>query len=194
LRRTWDAGLKVNKCIGFDATEDHRVKTGGTYAVGNFAICPDPELPAYRDRYNVLYPLRERGYNRARCIEIIRAAGLPVPPKSACFFCPAMKQIEIIRLARVDPDLYRLAIAMEEIYRGGQHFRGDNFWTVKAKRKDTKEVVVFECLAESAVEARTVFRVNHDDQVKPYRYVLDAYRAVPGLGRDSAWRDLEIVS
>jgi hypothetical protein len=39
-------------------------------------------------RYVVRYPLREWGWTRERCVERIAATGLPVPPKSACFFCP----------------------------------------------------------------------------------------------------------
>lgn len=163
---------------------------GGTYAVGNFSICPDPALPAFKDRYEVLYPLRERGYNRERCIEIIRKTGLPVPPKSACFFCPAMRQIEIARLAKVDPDFYQLALEMEAIYRGGKHFRGDNMWTVKGKRKDTGEIIEYACLADTIEEARISFRTVHDDTQRPYRYELSAYAAVPGLGRSFAWQDV----
>lgn len=181
----------MQKCIGFDVTEDHRIKGGGTYAVGNFSICPDPALPAFKDRYEVLYPLREYGFTRKKCGEVIVAAGLPLPPKSACFFCPAMRQIEIMRLAVVDPDLYALSIEMEAIYRGGKHFRGDNFWTVKAERKDTKELYNFECTAPTAESARAKFRKAYDDTAKPYKYVLKAYAAVPGLGRDFAWRDVE---
>ena len=36
--------------------------------------------------------------DRERCKEEIRVAGLPVPPKSSCFFCPAMKPQEIDKL------------------------------------------------------------------------------------------------
>ncbi len=165
---------------------------GGTYAVGNFSICPDPNLPAFKDRYEVLYPLRDYGFNRPRCREIIVAAGLPVPPKSACFFCPAMRQIEIMRLAQVDPDLYLLAIEMEAIYRGGKHFRGDSFWTVKGKHKETGELYVHECTATSADMARVSFRTTYDDTAKPFKYVLSAYPAVPGLGRSFAWQDVEV--
>lgn len=34
------------------------------------------------------YPLIGLGINRRDCERIIREAGLPVPPKSSCFFCP----------------------------------------------------------------------------------------------------------
>ncbi|WP_082310427.1 phosphoadenosine phosphosulfate reductase [Nonomuraea sp. SBT364] len=34
------------------------------------------------------YPLLDLALRRDDCVQIITAAGLPVPPKSACFFCP----------------------------------------------------------------------------------------------------------
>ena len=34
------------------------------------------------------YPLIDLRLDRAACIAIIRQAGLPVPPKSSCWFCP----------------------------------------------------------------------------------------------------------
>jgi len=168
------------------------MKGGGTYAVGNFSICPDPELPPFKERYDVLYPLREYGFNRVRCGEVIREAGLPIPPKSACFFCPAMHRVEIERLAVIDPDQYRLAIEMEALYRGGHHFRGDTFWTVKAEHKETKEKESFECHAADGDAARAEFRRTFNDMQKPFKYKLRAHRAVPGLGRSFAWRDVEV--
>lgn len=188
LRSSWANGEKVEKCIGFDAAEDHRVKTGGTYAVGNFPICPEPGLPAFRDRYDVKYPLREQGITRPQCREIIRAAGLPVPPKSACFFCPAMRQIEIMRLAQVDHEFYLLALEMEKLYRGGEHFRGDTFCVVKGQHKQTKELEQLECFAVDKADARRQFRAHYQDTAQPYRYTLAVYPAVPGLGRSFAWQ------
>jgi hypothetical protein len=41
---------------------------------------------------------------------VIRAAGLPVPPKSSCFFCPAMKPAEVREL---EPNLLRRIVVME---------------------------------------------------------------------------------
>jgi hypothetical protein len=34
------------------------------------------------------YPLLDRRLYRDNCMELIRRAGLPIPPKSACWFCP----------------------------------------------------------------------------------------------------------
>lgn len=81
-RRVWAAGGKVVKLIGYDCSPaDSR-----RYA----------EREGYDDpRYIYRYPLREWGWTRERCAERIREAGLPVPRKSACFFCPAMKPHEL---------------------------------------------------------------------------------------------------
>jgi hypothetical protein len=46
--------------------------------------------------------------------DMIRAAGLPVPPKSACFFCPTSKRHEIVQLRVRHPELLQRALAIEE--------------------------------------------------------------------------------
>jgi len=53
------------------------------------------------DRYEYIYPLREWGWDRGRCVEEIVKAGLPVPTKSACFFCPASKPHELATLTPI---------------------------------------------------------------------------------------------
>src|SRR5262249_21388167 len=50
--------------------------------------------------YAFLYPLQLWGWCRERCKEEIAKEGLPVPPKSACFFCPASKPWEIRELPK----------------------------------------------------------------------------------------------
>lgn len=44
------------------------------------------------------YPLIMCGFGRDKCKEIIIDAGLCVPPKSSCFYCPNMKKGEILSL------------------------------------------------------------------------------------------------
>src|SRR5205814_1084051 len=63
--------------------------------------------------YEYDYPLIEWGWDRAACEEAIRRAGLPVPPKSACFFCPSSKKPEILELKIRHPDLLARAIEIE---------------------------------------------------------------------------------
>jgi len=38
--------------------------------------------------FSYWYPLMEWGLDREKCKQIIANAGLPVPVKSACWFCP----------------------------------------------------------------------------------------------------------
>jgi hypothetical protein len=44
---------------------------------------------------------------------VIQAAGLPVPMKSACFFCPASKRQEILWLREHHPELLQRALDIE---------------------------------------------------------------------------------
>jgi hypothetical protein len=93
----WSRGGKVVKAIGFDA--------GPADARRRRFI--EDELCRY------WYPLEEWGYDRGRCQEVIRAAGLPVPMKSACWFCPASKKAEIVWLREHHPELLDRALEIE---------------------------------------------------------------------------------
>lgn len=95
------AGGHVLRAIGYDAGPCDS-KRGGVETQGP---------------WKWIYPLREWGWDRARCEAEIVAAGLPVPEKSACFYCPSMKPAELIQLARRHPDLARRAVALEDAAR-----------------------------------------------------------------------------
>jgi len=98
-RATWAAGEKPVKAIGYDAgPRDSRRAVG--------------RVEDRRFRY--WYPLRDWGWDRERCEREIAAEGLPVPPKSACFFCPASKPEELLELQARHPDLLARAIALED--------------------------------------------------------------------------------
>lgn len=68
----------------------------------------------------VVYPLIGIGIDtglqlrRDDCMRIIRDAGLPVPPKSSCFFCPFHRPAAWADLARETPELFEKAVALEE--------------------------------------------------------------------------------
>lgn len=92
------AGQRMVKCIGFDAGEDHRIK------------------PSFSDEREAVmfvpwYPLYEAGLDRADCIRLIEHAGLPVPRKSACTFCPNNERADWEDLRKQHP--HRFAEAME---------------------------------------------------------------------------------
>lgn len=54
------------------------------------------------------------GLNRADCEEVIRSAGLPVPPKSSCFFCPFHRPQVFRDQARDDPELFARSVLLED--------------------------------------------------------------------------------
>lgn len=91
-REAWSAGLPVLRAVGFeDSPHEHkRSQRCATFAVQDL----DGE------KYRAVFPLQEWGWDRARCIAEIKAAGLPVPTKSSCYFCTAMKTWEVDELTR----------------------------------------------------------------------------------------------
>ena len=79
----WARGRRVIRLIGFDAG------VRDTRRYEHAATIDDP-------LYECRYPLREWGWDRERCERRIEAAGLPVPPKSSCFFCIGMTPDESV--------------------------------------------------------------------------------------------------
>ena len=71
--------------------------------------------------FNFIYPLQDWGWDREECIRQIEAVGLPVPLKSACFFCPSSQKWEIKWLAAKHTNLFLRAIAMEDGNTNGKH-------------------------------------------------------------------------
>jgi hypothetical protein len=93
----WAEGLKVRRVIGYDA---------GPADIRRKNHLGDPK----DKRFSFHYPLIEWGWDRERCKEEIIKAGLPVPPKSSCFFCPSMKTHEVRDLPA---DKLRRIVVME---------------------------------------------------------------------------------
>jgi len=110
------------KAIGYDAGESHR------------QIAKDHMQHAKGRIERFWYPLVEWGWRRKECVEAIARHGLTQPGKSACFFCPAMKRGEILRLKQTRPDLFARALEIERnaILKspgrglGGQSLRWEN--------------------------------------------------------------------
>ena len=60
-------------------------------------------------------------------INVIEQAGLPIPPKSACWFCPFASRSVWIERKKHEPELYAAALQMErDINAHYQSFRGDH--------------------------------------------------------------------
>ena len=129
-------GMRIVKAIGYDSTEESRLDPnakGSTFRAGDG---DDPEAHAYA----YWYPLMEWGWERARCYaeieaelepvwrDMVAAGELdpkllpgPVPGKSSCFFCGAMKPEEIRYLSKED---LRRSILLELVFLRGRSSGG----------------------------------------------------------------------
>jgi hypothetical protein len=91
----WEGNGHVVKAIFYDADEPFRVKH-------------------HRDsKYAYWHPLVDQDIGRDECEQIVKRAGLPIPPKSSCYFCPEMTPEEIAELERTEPHNLAKALAME---------------------------------------------------------------------------------
>lgn len=61
------------------------------------------------------YPLLDLGIRRSDCPRIIKSAGLPVPPKSSCFFCPFHRPEAWQDMRRDEPELFDKACQLEDL-------------------------------------------------------------------------------
>jgi hypothetical protein len=98
-RELFGDGYVIVKAIGYHAGEDRRSDIAGKETT--------------HGRYIYKYFLREWMWFQEDCVAAIERAGMPVPIKSACWYCPSSKKLEIIWLAENHPDLFEEAVRME---------------------------------------------------------------------------------
>lgn len=104
-------GKKIIKLIGYDSSpadirRSKKIKT------------EDADF-----LYN--YPLQTMGWSRPDCVDRIKAEGMPVPIKSACWYCPASQKWELFWLAGQHPELFMRALEIEHKAMLGKHSRWD---------------------------------------------------------------------
>jgi hypothetical protein len=94
-------GVTVNDpaevCIGFSTDEAHRIS--------------NKRSAKFEE---AVYPLLDLRLSRTDCKRIISLAGLPVPPKSACFFCPYRRMYDWSKMRRDAPDLFAVCVDLEK--------------------------------------------------------------------------------
>ena len=88
---------KAETLIGFSLDEAIRVGNGGGSKIST---------PAY--------PLIDMRLTRDDCKRIITDVGLPLPPKSSCFFCPYKRPSEWRRMRESEPELFEQAAVIED--------------------------------------------------------------------------------
>lgn len=60
------------------------------------------------------FPLIDLQLNRRQCVEIIESSGLPVPPKSSCWFCPYKKMREWREMKQNNPEMFEKLCELDE--------------------------------------------------------------------------------
>lgn len=83
------------------------------------------------------YPLLDLGLSRTDCMKIISDAGLPVPPKSSCFFCPFHSEDVWRDLRKNEPELFEKAQYLEDFMK--QRKADSGLRTVYLTRKGAKQ-------------------------------------------------------
>lgn len=156
-KSAWAAGQKVIRAIGYDnGGQDCSRRAKADRSVSNRAeregaarqaqIAKDlargrkPRKVQLRDdeRWLFWYPLQDWGIDRIECLRLIASAGLPLPMKSACWFCPASKKSEIVWLRDTHPVLFNRAIRIEaNALAGKNHTPEKKSTTVGLGRKFT---------------------------------------------------------
>lgn len=113
-------------------TADFKIKVIGKWLKANGATADRPaevaigisldEIERVNNRRaepyeHPVYPLLEHAppLRRSDCARIIRAAGLPVPRKSACFFCPFRRSDSWSVMARDEPELFARCAHLENL-------------------------------------------------------------------------------
>ncbi len=100
-------GQTVETWLGFDAAETDRA---GNDPNNGKTRKPTPGQAIRVNRY----PLIEQGLCRCRCVDTIRAAGLPVPRKSACVFCPLGTKTDWITFSQELPEKFAMVAELED--------------------------------------------------------------------------------
>lgn len=85
--------------VGISADESHRMRTD------------DPKKEPFVKKE---YPLVDMLLTRSMCKEIIASEGLPVAPKSSCWFCPYLRRSDWIHIRQKTPDLFDKAVDLEQ--------------------------------------------------------------------------------
>mgnify|MGYP002735202121 FL=1 len=93
------------------ATKESRGTVGIGISVDEIQRMRPSQLPHIINAH----PLIDLELTRDDCRSIIRDAGLPVPPKSSCFFCPFHSKSEWKRIYDEHPDLFQKSVALERM-------------------------------------------------------------------------------
>lgn len=104
--------------IGFSLDEVLRMKPN-----------TDKETMAWKEN---AFPLVDLRLDRAACTAIIAGAGLPIPPKSSCYFCPFHSPRKWQEMREDEPVLFAKSVALEQFINERRERLGkDHVWLTR---------------------------------------------------------------
>jgi len=95
----------------------------------------DPETIYWKVNTHPLIFEVPKPLTRQDCMNIIQEAGLPIPPKSACWFCPFHALSKWQQMRKSEPDLFWKAVALEAFLNERRRGLGmDEVWLTRLLR------------------------------------------------------------
>lgn len=124
-RRSCTADFKI-RVIGkwakaHGASAEHPVTVGIGISLDEIQRANTRRAEPYEQ---IVYPLLDLRLRRADCFRIIRDAGLPIPPKSSCYFCPFRRVTGWIEMRRTRPEVFEKAASLEDFLNQRQALLG----------------------------------------------------------------------
>lgn len=113
--RTCTLNFKVQVCASYAWKHGARPKKPATMLIGialeEFSRARTDSGKSY---ITLAYPLIDKRLTRQDCIRIIEQEGLPVPPKSSCWFCPYRTLSNWQQMRQQRPVLFWQAVELEQ--------------------------------------------------------------------------------
>jgi len=158
-QEAWARGEKVVKLIGYDAGEEHRLKRADAKAHAG-------KLTPEGKKYEIHYPLMDWGWDLQRCIDEIAERDLPVPVKSACFFCPSQHPWEVVEL--LNPELRGRIMRIEYTAEGynKKNKKGEvhvGMWGKRPKSEDAKPGSITEFILRQGLKFTPPMKIEARD-------------------------------
>jgi hypothetical protein len=129
------------------ATKDDPARVALGISLDEFHRMKPSRLPVQVSEW----PLVDLRITRNDCLNIIRDAGLPQPPKSSCWFCPFHTKAAWREMARDEPDMFIRSVELERfINRRREDIGKDPVWLSSALKpldqafQDTGQLPMFD--------------------------------------------------
>jgi len=133
--RTHYRNQYVDVGIGFSLDEKERCKNTANTWIDSY------KSKKYSFWRRERYPLVELGLYRWDLPDLIKEVGLPLPPKSSCFFCPFRSRTDWVNLRREHPDLFKQAQDIENRLNEKIQRKKGETWYLHVNRRPLEEAV-----------------------------------------------------